>query len=220
MRKSLGHSTVEALLFGILASMLLLNVLVTSVNAPVIEVDPPSVTIEAVGLTETVDITVTGVTNLFAWQLYLKVNDSVATLTAAWLPLLTDPEYVFYGQSSVRPFPEFYDKNANGKNETLKIGDSLMAVGSFTGSGLLCHINVTGVAVGTCDLEFTSKGVDTTLLDPDLLDITFTATNGNIEVIPEFPVFALIPLLVISTLVAVLIAKRKWLNKQYTSPRL
>ena len=60
------------------------------------------------------------------------------------------------------------------------------------------------------------KNLYTFLLDSDLVDITFDATDGNINVVPEFPTFALMLLFTTLTLVAIIIAKRKWSNKRYT----
>lgn len=227
MKKSLGCIKAETLLFAILASMLLFSVSLTHVNAlePQMSIFDAETGNSSITISEeeynaatphTVNVSVIDVTDLFAWEIRVYFDNTVVNTTTdlVWYP----DDHVFAGQTTV-PLEPVVEQDMVGWY--VSFGSSLMVGVAFTGTGTLCQINFTGVNPGTSDLTFSRPlGADTILLDDTLADITFTVNDGTIEVIPEFSAFALIPLLMVLTLVAVIIAKREWLTKQYTSHRL
>ena len=131
-----------------------------------------------VGLHFNITAWVYDVTDLFAHQVYLTVDDELLNITGAWLPTW-DPDYVFYSQTSVQPTPTPYDFNNNNKFEAVKIGDTLLG-GTFTGSGLLAIIELEIINVPSTPLVITLNitNADTYLLDSDVNDIPISRVNG------------------------------------------
>ena len=223
MKKSSIYVNVKKSLLVVFVSMLFFSAFATRVNATptTVAVDPSLITIDGLGETGTVTINVTEVTDLFAWQIRLYFDNTTLNCTAAWLPL----GHVFDGKPNM-PGVLTLDVDENGTY--VQYGCTLILVEDvFAGSGTLCQINFTGMDLGSFALTFDMtkwwdeamqswKNLNTFLLDSNLMDITFDATDGNIDVIPEFPTFALMLLFTTLTLVAIIIAKRKWSNKRYT----
>jgi len=65
------------------------------------------------------------VADLFAYQVYLTVDDSMLNITRAWLPTW-DPAWVFTGREMTVPALFFYDLNTNGYKEAVKIADTIV----------------------------------------------------------------------------------------------
>jgi len=195
--------------------MLFLNAFMTHANAAEtnVTVDPPSVQIDQIGENATITVKATNVTDLFTWQIRLYFNSTILNCTSesAWLPT----GHVFDGKTII-PVAAVIDSDENGTY--IDYGCTLMFLGDeFTGNGTLCQINFTGMAEGSSALTFGPMPATTFLLDVDGQDITFDVTAGEIIVIPEFPTLAIMSLLMILTLAAAMIAKRRLSNKHYAS---
>ena len=129
------------------------------------------------------------VTNLFAYQVYLCVDDSLLNVTNAWFPTW-DPNWVFNGKTTIRPAPAFYDFNVNGKIECVKIGDTIFGGDPFTGTGLLATIEfeiISAPIEGNVSCNLDIDNADTYLLDYDLDEISTTKTNGYYEYVGPTP---------------------------------
>ena len=133
-----------------------------------------------VGLRFNITAWVYNVTDLFAHQVYLTVDDTLLNITGAWLPTW-DPDYVFYGQTSIRPAPALYDTDNNDANEAVKVGDCLLMGTSFNGSGLLAVIELEIISVPSAPL-ITILNItypeDTYLLDSNNDEISISRVNG------------------------------------------
>ncbi len=121
--------------------------------------------------------------DLFAYQVYVSINDTLLNITRAWLPHW-DPSWVFSGKSTVRPTPAFYDFDSDGYLESAKVGDSMLMGDPFTGSGLLAIVEFEIVYVPaqghvSCNLSIDST--DTYLLNYDLDEVPVTKTGGYYE---------------------------------------
>ena len=81
------------------------------------------------------------VSNLFAYQIFLKINDTLLNITRAWLPTWNQT-WVFYGKTSSQPAPKFRDDNHNNITELLIIGASLFTGDKFDGDGLLAVVEL------------------------------------------------------------------------------
>jgi len=133
----------------------------------------------------TVEVWVSDVTDLFAFQFALEIDDSLLNITNAWLPTLADTEYVFYGLSTVRTPPAFYDNDGDGVIEKALVGDSVLGTGSFTGTGKLGFVEFEILrAPGkyetlTCAIHFVPE--DTFGQDSDLNDIPLDPVDGTYE---------------------------------------
>jgi PKD repeat protein len=131
--------------------------------------------------------------NLFAYQVYVTINDTLLNITRAWLPHW-DASWVFAGKSSVRPTPAFYDFDTDGSFESAKVGDSMLMGDPFTGSGLLAIVEFEIIhipAQGTVSCDMTIDSTDTYLLNYDLDEVPVTKTGGYYEYVgpagPEPP---------------------------------
>ena len=141
--------------------------------------------ITAVGTRFNATVWVYDTANLFAHQVYLTVDDTLLNITRAWLPTW-DPDYVFYGQTSIRPTPAFYDINSNNVFEAVKVGDTLLIGTPFTGSGLLAIIEFEIIytpETGERTTELSIDNADTYLLDSDLIEMSTAKTSGYYEII-------------------------------------
>jgi len=143
-----------------------------------------------------VNVTITDVSDMYSWQVTIFYNNTTLNCTDVLFPT----DNVFYGKPSI-PVKSLEEGQ-------IMCGSVLMGiVETFTGSGLLCQLNLTGIANGTSDLEISSSTAETFLLDSAADDIEFTLENGEIIVVPEFPAFLIVPLLVIATLAAIVVRK-------------
>jgi len=131
------------------------------------------------------------VTDLFAFQVYLAVNDTLLNITNAWVPSW-DSSYVFYGKTTVPTPPAFYDDDGDGIVESVLVGSSLLGAGagSFTGSGLLAIIEMQIIYIpvkGEVVDELNIDNDDTVLLDSMLNDISAIRTNGTYRCVGPIP---------------------------------
>jgi len=120
------------------------------------------------------------VTDLFAFQVYLAVNDTLLNITNAWLPSW-DSSYVFYGLTTMPLAPTFNDNDGDGICESVLVGSTLLGAGSsFTGSGLLAIIELEIIYVPETGEEtnLNINNPDTILLDSTQSDIQATKTDG------------------------------------------
>jgi len=125
--------------------------------------------------------------NMFAYQVYVSIDDSLLNITNAWLPTW-DSNWVFTGKTTVRPAPAFYDMNTNSYMESVKIGDSMLIGDPYTGSGLLAIIEfeiiyVPATGLASCNLAI--DNVDTFVLDYDLNEVDTAKTDGYYEIAGE-----------------------------------
>jgi len=81
------------------------------------------------------------VSELFAYQVSLKINDTLLNITRAWVPTW-DPDWVFTGQTTVGVAPAYYDDDGDNVIERVKVGECILGEGEFEGSGLLAIIEL------------------------------------------------------------------------------
>ena len=127
------------------------------------------------------------VTDLYAHQVNLVVNDTLLNITNAWIPNWNET-YVFYGLLTIPVGPVFYDFDEDGVYESALIGDSIMGEGSFTGTGLLAIFELEIIYTpnatkfeGKVASKLNIDNVDTVVLDSDLKDIECVKTDGYYE---------------------------------------
>lgn len=134
--------------------------------------DPASV---SRGYRFSAELWVEDVTDLYGYQVTLKINGTLLNITNAWLPTW-DSRWIFGGKTSLQPPPFFLDGDEDNSTESVLIGDVLLSADNFTGSGLLAMVEFEIIYVPTigpanCALNIDNE--DTYLL------------NSNIEVIPD-----------------------------------
>lgn len=127
-----------------------------------------------------VTVWVADVTDLYAFQVYLKSDDTVLNITRAWTPRW-DPQWVFTGTSSVEPGATFFDLDQDRRNDALWIGSGI--VGPFSGvtcsNGLLAIIEFQIIAQAPPGEKITST-LDISALEP----FETYLLNSNVDVIP------------------------------------
>ncbi len=139
----------------------------------------------AVGTRFNATVWIYDVTDMFAYQVLLSIDDTLLNITNAWIPFW-DSNWPFFGQSSIRPSPAFRDNNFNGVIEAVLVGDSLLIGTPFTGSGLLAIIEfeiISAPTLGSVSCALDIDYLDTYALDYDLFEITTTKTSGYYEYI-------------------------------------
>jgi hypothetical protein len=121
------------------------------------------------------------VSNLWAYQVKLDVNDTLLNITKAWLPIW-DSNWIFTGQSTVQPPVAFYDEDGDGVMESVLVGDSLLTGDPFTGDGILAIIELEIIytpSTGTVSSTLNIDNTDTFLLDDKVSVIPSEKENGE-----------------------------------------
>lgn len=202
--------------------MLILAVMsIAKVNAvpdgATLTIDPPTLVVGPPVPTETftVNVTVTDVTDLFAWQVIILWNNSTLNLTSASLPPYHVFSYATMGLEYLPFGPQTDLENAEGR--AVLYGATLMGeTETFNGTGVLCQLEFVGVAEGESALHIqveedpSPPAAFSKLEDSEGSSIEFATSDGSITVIPEFPVSLIVPLLIIVTTTAILFKKLTW----------
>jgi thermitase len=137
----------------------------------------------SVGYKFNVTVKVENVQDLFAWQVGMYYDNSIINATR-WFEPLWDPEYVFYGKTTL---------NAYGFEPGFVLGGAVLIPGqtTFNGSGKLCIIEFEVIAVPpegevySCSLNI--NNYDTFLLNSNGLDIPAVVENGYYELSSRLP---------------------------------
>jgi len=182
-------------------------------DGAVVSIEPSTVDISAVGQTQTVDVNITGVTNMYAyeikvWYLSAIVNTTAGNVvrpTGHFLEPIADPGNYFLAAWSVN----------NAFNATcgrIYASFTLLTVDepARNGSGILFRINFTGVAVGSSPIvlaNYPGSVGPVKISDNTATPITHTVSNGTVNVIPEF--IMLMPVFAVTSLAAVALAKMR-----------
>jgi hypothetical protein len=182
---------------------------IPSVHAlvPLISLSPATISVSAPGQNFTVDVNVTDVSDLKGVVCMLDYNASIlnATLVSKtaitndatkWLPIDANGTFHWDGPPTIN--------NTIGRVWVYPWGFT-----PFTGSGAVLSITFTAIAAGNSNLHF----YFTQLLDSMADEIPHDVEDGTVTVIPEFPTFIIVPLLLIATLAATL-AKMFWSKKR------
>jgi len=136
-----------------------------------------------VGFRFNLTVWVYNVQNLFAYQVNLKINDTILNITRAWTPTW-DPSWVFYGKPNMPVGPAYYDNDNDGVIERVLVGSTLLGAESFTGTGLLAIIELKIIyapPTGTITDTLNINNQDTILLNPQVQPIPTTKTDGNYQ---------------------------------------
>lgn len=95
----------------------------------------------SVGTRFNATVWVSNVTDLFSYQVYLEIDDSMLNITRVWMPTW-DAQWVFYGKTVWSSPRLFFDDDVDGYVEAVLFGDTIMGGDQprFTGTGLLALI--------------------------------------------------------------------------------
>jgi hypothetical protein len=175
----------------------------------VVSVLPATVDITAVGETQTVDINITDVTNLYAYEMKVWYNSSIVNATAAVRPSGHFLEPVDLGSQFVPKWILNYTQNST--HGMCWLGFTLLTPElARNGSGILVRITFKGIAEGSTPIvlnNYPGTSGPIKLANNEPVPIVHTATNGAVNVIQEFLVILLLPIFAITSLIAISIAK-------------
>jgi len=180
-----------------------------------------------VGHSFPVNVDITGVTGLFAYEIKLYYNTTLLDATTVTLPTNhflkpVDPSKIFEVKR------EALD-SFNATHGRVWVGLTLLAPeAAKTGGGTLFTINFVSRAMGGPDpLTLSAPHANTTkypeseypvkLSDTTATPIPCTVKHGSVKVIPEFPLVLLVPLFIVVTLISVILGKTAWLKKRISS---
>lgn len=167
-----------------------------------IQVIPASYTVQNVGLTFNINVTIQNVNDLFGYEFKLYYPNNVLNGTS-----VTQGSFLKTG--GIQTFfvvPTFNDQ-FNATHGILNVLCSRMGnVSGISGSGTL----VTAIFTSTStDGPKTLSLHDVKLSDSNLSAIPFTTSDGEVTVIPEFPAIWILPVLGILTLAAAALGKNR-----------
>jgi hypothetical protein len=160
---------IAACLLAILMALVLAYVILSSPTSTVIYVDPNTVQ-GTVGQNFVVNVSISNVTDLYAWQLTLTWNPSLLSVTnVAEGPMLRSS-----GNST------YFSPNVNAASGNLSaLCTRLKSLGSrvtgVSGDGTLMTVQFKVIASGSCDLSL----YDTQLRDPNISPISHTVQDGH-----------------------------------------
>lgn len=142
--------------------------------------DPSDVQNITVGNTFKINLNVSDVQNLFAWQTTVQFDPTILACQKSEYPA---SGYIFAGKNQVPVTPNI--DNTTGK---VTSAASLLGMDSAAGSGILNVLTFQVLVVGSTAINFSSPyGEDTALLDGDLNVIPATVTNGHFTNAPLPP---------------------------------
>jgi hypothetical protein len=162
-------------------------------------VDPSSQTVDAVGESFIVNVSITGVSNLYGYELKLYYNSTIVNGTS-----VIEGSFLKDGGSTFWNVVNFTD-HYNSTEGVLYFFDLLtMNVSGVNGGGVLASVTFKSVGLGDCVVHL--EGVK--LSDPDSSEISHANLDGTVTIIPEFTPIVVFSALIIVSLFGVLIGKR------------
>jgi hypothetical protein len=198
--QSLRQKRLTFFLVLVLASMALSQVRAQQAKVRLV---PASCTVQNVGLTFNLNVTVENVQNLFAFVFNLTYPSDILNMTD-----VTQGPFLKTGGAQTFHLRINFTDHYNATHGLLtflctRLGENTPGV---NGNGTLA--TVTFKSTSTNGPEAGKLHLDAVLSDPDLAAIPCTAADGEVTVIPEFPAALILPLLIASTLVAIALRKR------------
>jgi hypothetical protein len=165
-------------------------------------VDPASYTAPSVGYNFNVSITISDVTDLYGFDFTLGYNTTLLTATN-----ITVGDF----------FPDSFiwkkDVNDTAGQVRFLVTRALGMEGGLSGSGTIAVASFTSDAEGETDLDLH----DTTLDDSFAEHISHDVVDGEVMVVPEFPSYLLVPILVFATLLIAVLSKTRHPKKPRNS---
>jgi hypothetical protein len=149
---------------------------------------PPTVTINAPGENVTVDLNITDVINLYAYEIIMWYSNSIVNVTSVVRP----PGHFMEPSDPANQFiPKWEIKNNyNATHGRIWLGFTLLAPEpAKSGSGILAKITFKGLSEGTTQVAIAYPGYQypAKLADNTGQPIPNIAESGTITVVPEFP---------------------------------
>jgi len=183
---------------------------VSATSVTLTPISPPSVS-EPYTVFD-VNITISDVTNLYAWQIVLWFqNDVLHAVNATEGPFLKQVGDTYFGFQ-----PENIVNDYNETHGYIFVGCSGLwdpALGGANGTGGLCTIKFNGTGIGLSDLVIGNcPSYITYLEDHNENPISFDVTVTEVNVIPEFQLMTIALIMLLSTSFIIFYKKKKPLD--------
>jgi hypothetical protein len=156
--------------------------------------------------TYSANITVSNVTDLYAWNIGLYYQSSVLNATQA----VEGPFLKAGGAEPLFILANFTDRYNSTNGYILMSCARPYPFLGINGSGTLATVTFKAIGTGSTVMHIDTSGQFVTELDDSNGNpMPYTAIDGLVNVIPEFPSLAILPLFMIATLLS-LVAFRRW----------
>jgi hypothetical protein len=188
--------------------------IVHATDTPQLTLDPEHVDVLSVGETFTVNLTLVilpgeNITDLWGWQ--ARIGYDTTILDCLSVSLL--PGHPFEGKAY--NFPSASIEDADGYVLFTCSLISFTENINVTETVGLSEITFNSTGTGTSDLEFQRINLTggTYMAHANGVKIPFEYANGDVTIVPEFPLLILMSLFMITTIAAVFLTKKGWLKK-------
>lgn len=156
--------------------------------------------------TYSANITVSNVTDLYAWSVGLYYQSSLLNATQA----VEGPFLEAGGAEPLFILANFTDRYNSTNGYVLMSCARPYPFLGVNGSGTLATVTFRAVGTGFSVMHIDTSGPFLTELDDSNGNpMPYAAVDGEVNVIPEFPSLAILPLFMIATIVS-LVALRRW----------
>jgi hypothetical protein len=210
-QKAGGKMKIKKLLWIPLLALFCVNL--AHAQTTYVSVDPATKTITQPGITFSLNVTVTDVTDLWGWEFIVYFNRSVVqALDAIEGPFLSQAGDTLFTIQEL-------NNNFNGTHGRIWLYNSLKTPAlPVTGSGLLVTITMNSTGIGQSEVDL-KPGVGMTylLVKKNADEIPHEIVNGSVTVVPEFPSFLILSVFLITTLAALILLKKAFTRKLRTS---
>lgn len=164
--------------------------------------------------TYSANITVSNVTNLYAWQVGLYYPSSFLNATQA----VEGPFLEAGGAQPLFILANFTDRYNSTDGYILMSCARPYPFLGINGSGTLATVTFRAVGTGYSVVHIDTSGPFlTTLDDPNGNSIPYFAVDGTLNVVPEFPSSAILPLFMIGTLISLVAFRSRKIT--HTKPK-
>lgn len=190
--------SVKVLEYSIL-TLLLATSLTATVNAglTLVFLDPPSLTVGAVGDSFTVNVSTSDVANLYAYDFILYYNSTVMNGTQVIHGSILESAYF-----KVLNFTDHYSSTQGLVSVACTLTGN---VSGISGNGTLATIKFKSLTLANSTVLHLA---DAELFDPSYSPIPHENVDGTVTVIPEFTSLAAFLTLITASLLGVLVRKR------------
>jgi len=166
-----------------------------------VQVIPVSCTVENVGLTFNVNVTIQNVNDLFGYEYKLYYPNSILNGTS----VTQGPFLKTGGIQTFFVIPNFID-HFNTTHGVLNVLCSRLGnLSGVSGSGTLTTVTFKSTSTNGPKILHLA---DVKLSDSNLSAISFATFDSEVTVVPEFPVIWILPAFAILTLIAVTLGKK------------
>lgn len=204
------QSVALALIFGLLALLLIQAALSQAASSTIVKVVPSNST-PRVGETFTVTITIADVQNLYGIDITFRWNASVLKVlnVNSRLGVESHPDGVLHEISPNAKIEVVEDSLSQAIGEYHVVATSVSPAPSFSGSGNVAILTFNVTSIGQSEFALESELADYPASGEPANMIEHTKTIGSVNIIPEFPSLITVALLLILATATLAFSKKR-----------